>query len=83
VVDVPNGTYQVILTAGDAGPYGHDQEVFLEGVSVDTIATAAGEVLTRTYTVTVTDGQLTLRLDGRGGADPNMIINALQVIEIP
>ena len=71
------------MTVGAAGPHRHDQEVFLEGVSVDTIVTAAGEVLTRTYTVAVSDGQLTLRLDGRGGVDPNMIINALRVIEIP
>ncbi len=80
VVDVPDGTYDVTLTVGDAGPFAHDQQVFLEGTSVDTISTAAREVVTRDYTVTVTDGQLTLRLDGRGGVDPNMVISGLQVI---
>ena len=79
VVDVPNGTYQVTLTVGDTGPYRHDQQIILEGVPVDSIATAARQVVTRTYAVTVSDGQLTLRLDGRGGADPNMVISGLQV----
>ena len=79
VVDVPNGTYQVTLTVGDTGPYRHDQQIILEGVLVDSIATAARQVVTRTYAVTVSDGQLTLRLDGRGGTDPNMVISGLQV----
>jgi hypothetical protein len=82
VVDVPIGTYDVTLTVGDAGPYTHDQQVFLEGASVDTISTGAGQTLTRIYNnVAVSDGQLTLRLDGRGGVDPNMVINALKVTE--
>jgi fibronectin type 3 domain-containing protein len=82
VVDVPIGKYDVTLTVGDKGPYPHDQQVFLEGASVDTISTGAGQTLTRTYNnVAVSDGQLTLRLDGRGGVDPNMIINALEVTE--
>ncbi len=33
----------------------------------------------RTYRVTVADGQLTLLLDDLGGADPNVVINALEV----
>jgi fibronectin type 3 domain-containing protein len=82
VVDVSGGTYQVELTVGDTGPYPHDQQVFLEGASVDTISTGAGQTLTRIYNnVAVSDGQLTLRLDGRGGVDPNMVINALKVTE--
>jgi hypothetical protein len=31
LVDLPNATYQVTLTLGDEGPYGHDQTIFLEG----------------------------------------------------
>ena len=83
VIDVPVGTYEVTLTAGDGGPYPHDQEVFLEGVLVDAFMTPASDVVIRTYTVTVVDGQLTLLLDGSGGTDPNMVINALQVIAVP
>ena len=83
VVDVPDGTYQVTLTVGDEGPYRHDQELFLEGAWVESIVTAGNEVVTRTHTVTVNDGQLTVRLDGRGGVDPNMVISGLQVIDVP
>ena len=82
-IDVPNGTYGVMLTVGDEGPYAHDQVVDLEGASVDVIATAAREVLTRMYAVDVQDGQLNVRLDGRGGVDPNMVISGIKVVEIP
>ena len=81
VIDVPNGTYQLTLTAGEA--FQHDQQVFLEGLLVDTFTTPANDVVIRTYTVTVGDGQLTLLLDGRGGIDPNMVINALQLNPVP
>ncbi len=80
VVDVPNGTYQVILTVGDEGPYAHDQFVWLEGTFVESITTAGRQTVTRGYTTTVDDGQLTLRLDGRGGVDPNMVISGLEIV---
>lgn len=79
-VDVPNGTYDVTLTVGDSGPSSHDQTIFLEGVSVDSVTTAAGRFVTRTYTTTVLDGQLTLLLDGRGGVDRNMVISGLELV---
>ncbi len=49
---------------------------------METIATAGGEWVTRSYTVTVSDGQLTLLLDGRGGVDPNMVICGLQIVGV-
>lgn len=78
-VDLPDGTYSVQLMLGDAN-YNHDQVgVFLEGAQVDTVTTAAGEFKTGTYSVTVSDGQLTVTLTDLGGGDPNFTLNALVV----
>jgi hypothetical protein len=78
-VDLPGGTYVVSFTMGDAES-GHDlMGVFLEGVPIDTVTTAAGEFVTRAYKVAVRDGQLTLRLSDLGGQDPHVVLNALVV----
>jgi len=82
-VDVPNGTYDVTVTLGDAS-YPHEQMgVFLEGAHVDTVTTASGEFVRKTYQATVTDGQLTLGLDDLGGTSPVVVINALEVTPLP
>ena len=79
VVDVLAGRYQVTVTLGDASA-AHDQMgIYLEGEQVDTISTLAGQFTTRTYTVSVTDGQLTVGLRDLGGTDVNAVINALEV----
>jgi len=79
-VALPNGTYSVRLTVGDAAA-AHDQMgIFLEGVLRDELTTAANQFLVRTYTVTVGDGQLTVLLDDQGGADINVVVNALEVL---
>ena len=54
--------------------------VFLEGVQSDTVTTAAGQILTKTYTVAVADGQLNLRLIDLGGFDPNTVIEGLDIV---
>ncbi|MHC4717410.1 MAG: BACON domain-containing protein, partial [Planctomycetota bacterium] len=82
LADVSPGTYQVTLWLGDLGVYAHDlMGVFLEGVQVDTVSAAAGEVVSRSYTVTVVDGQLTLRLVDQGGTDPNIVIAGMAVAD--
>jgi hypothetical protein len=66
LVDAPNGTYTVSITLGDI----YDRpsmRVYLEGVLVDTVSTTAGNPVTKSYEVTVTDGQLTFTLEK---ADP-------------
>ncbi|HUT37541.1 MAG TPA: PKD domain-containing protein, partial [Planctomycetota bacterium] len=74
--------YDVTVTMGDAS-YGYDQMgVFLEGVQVDSLTTAKGEFVTRTYQVAVSDGQLTLGLDDLGGTSPYVVINALTVTQV-
>jgi fibronectin type 3 domain-containing protein len=82
LINVPNGTYDVTVTMGDAGG-AHDQMgVFLEGVQVGSVTTAVGQFITNTYRVTVADGQLTLLLDDLGGSDPHVMINALEVAAV-
>jgi hypothetical protein len=82
-VDVPNGSYSVTLTTGDMGAAQHDQMgIFLEGTQVDTVSTAAGQIVTRTYTVTVADGQLNLQMKDLGGSDPNITIEGLDVVPV-
>jgi len=79
VVTVPNGTYDVTVTCGDASA-AHDQMgIFLEDDLVDTVTTTAGEFPTKTFRVTVADAQLTLALDDLGGSDAHAVINALTV----
>jgi len=68
-VKVPNGTYDVTVTLGDAAG-AHDQMgVYLEGARADTASTGKNQFSAKTYRVTVADGQLTVRLDDLGGAD--------------
>jgi fibronectin type 3 domain-containing protein len=82
-VDVPNGRYRVTATVGDQTT-GHGQMgFFLEGEQAGSVSTQAGEFVSPSYEVSVTDGQLTLVLDDLGGSDPNVVINALIVLRMP
>jgi hypothetical protein len=56
--------------------------VFLEGVSVDSVTTATGTTVARTYRTSVSDAQLTLRLADLGGSDPWVMINGLDVVRV-
>ncbi len=78
-VSVGAGTYSVTITMGDAKAAHDNMGVWLEGVQVDTVSTAAGQFVRKTYSVTVSDGQLTLRLRDLGGSDPFAVINALEI----
>jgi fibronectin type 3 domain-containing protein len=80
VLDVPNGSYNLVVVVGDATT-AHDQMgFFAEGVLKANLSTAAGQFLEQSlYGVSVRDGQLTLRFDDLGGVDPNVVINGLDV----
>jgi fibronectin type 3 domain-containing protein len=83
-IDLPNGRYLVEMLLGDTGPYYHDNMgVFLEGAKVDTVSTASGQVLSRSYTVNVVDGQLTVRLKDLGGKDPNICVEGITITSLP
>jgi hypothetical protein len=71
----------VILTLGEATA-AHDQMgIFLEGVQVDTVNTAKNEFVTKTYPVSIHDGQLTLLLHDLGGSNAYVAINALEIVK--
>lgn len=84
--DVPNGTYEVELHFAELyrrSANARKFDVILEGqtvlVDLDVFASAGGafRALVRTFTVTVSDGQLNVDLS-RGSAD-NPMLNALKV----
>ena len=56
--------------------------VFLEGTRVDKVSTTAYQVVPRSYTLLVTDKQLTVRLQDLGGADRWAEIQALTVTRV-
>ncbi len=78
-VDMLDGVYDVIVTMGDATAAHDAMAVTLEGTQVDTVSSAAGEVMGRTYRVRVTGGQLNLALADQGGRDVNVVINGLEI----
>lgn len=78
-VDMLDGVYDVQITMGDATAAHDAMAVTLEGTLVDTISSAAGEVMGRTYRVRVTGGQLNLALADQGGHDLNVVINGLGI----
>jgi fibronectin type 3 domain-containing protein len=82
-VNLANGTYSVKLTLGDMGGFAHDNMgVFFENAQFDSVTTLAQQVLLKTYTVVVSDGQLNLKLQDLGGTDPNVVIEAMEILQL-
>ena len=78
VMAVPNGTYTVVVSVGDAGPYfdsSHQINVEGQAAIAGFVPTSANRFATATRTVQVTDGMLTI--DARGGT--NTKIDYLQI----
>jgi hypothetical protein len=80
LVDVPNGTYNVRVHMGDAW-YAHDvMNISAEGTQVVSgVTTAVNQFVTKDFTATVSDGQLTLLFSDGGGSDYNWVCNAIEV----
>ncbi len=80
VVDVPNGNYTVDLILGDTAGYAHDSMgVYLEGALAATVSTPGGMLTSRSFQVSVSDKQLTMRLRDLGGSDANVVVQAMRV----
>ena len=79
-LDLANGQYDITVTLGDLAEAHDEMGVILEGEQVDTVTTAAGQSAAHTYRVSVSDGQLNLRLFDLGGSDEWVMINGLDVI---
>ena len=80
LVDVPNGRYKVTLYFGDAS-YAHDNiDVFAEGdLIIDDLTISAAEYVTKSFIITVSDGQLTLTFHDDGGTDQNWVVCGVSV----
>ena len=82
-VDVPLGSYEVTVIMGDQA-YAYDEMgVFLEGGQVATVTSVAGESVSSTHTVEVSDGQLNVGFEDLGGAGPNVVVQGIVVKRVP
>ncbi len=62
--------------------WNHDQvAISLQGTQVDLFPTVtSGQLIIKTYPVTVTNGRLSLRIQDLGGADPFAVVIGMEVI---
>lgn len=78
-VDLPNGTYLVMVIMGDQH-FLHDSIfIYVEGTLKVTVSTKAGEFVQKVFVVSVADGTLDLMLQDDGGSDSNWVINAVLI----
>jgi hypothetical protein len=81
-VNVPNGTYLVNVSLGDASFARNNISVWGEGILQHSgLATAAGQFIHRSFSVLVDDEQLNVQIASTGG-DPYFTINALEVFDV-
>ena len=72
---VPNGTYEVTVSIGNARRYIYRQNVQAEGQTVFNMASVAkGNWIEETVTVEVTDGKLTLTFMGGRYVQANYVV---------
>jgi fibronectin type 3 domain-containing protein/uncharacterized protein YkwD len=81
-VDLANGTYNVTLQMGDTGYAHQGMGVSFQGTQVDNLSNAAGQVITKTYTVTVSNGQLNLGLQALGGTNTAAVIEGMEIVKV-
>ena len=82
LIDLPNGSYDVTLEQGDLQNRRDAMNVFLEGTLVATLGAEAGDFLSNTYRVDVTDGQLAVRIEDAGGLTPRAVLNGLEIAPV-
>jgi len=79
--EIANGTYEVAVNLFDANYLHDNMQVRAEGqvkLSNQTFGASAGND-TRTFNVTVTDGQLDLEFSDQGGNDRNWVLNRIVI----
>ncbi len=77
-VDVPNGNYNVTVTLGDRRNRHDNVRVSAEGNIINNnITTNAGQFVSETFNVTVTDGVLSLEFSDQGGRDDNWAVTSV------
>lgn len=78
-VDLPSGQYLVVAVIGDQD-YMHDNIfVYAEEILKANVSTHVAEFKIEVFKVTITDGCLNMGFQNGGGADPNWVINAIQI----
>ena len=82
-VALPDGSYFVNVTLGDANSAHDNMQVDAEGITeLADVDTAAGEFFHDGFVVNVSDGFLSLTISDNGG-DPNWVLNGLEVRPAP
>lgn len=79
-IDLPNGTYNVVVTQGDQ-TYMHDNMIVkANGVTrLADVDTAAGTFVTNTFSISITGGSLSLEFSDGGGTDPTWVVNGVAI----
>ncbi|MBI2827084.1 MAG: MFS transporter [Planctomycetia bacterium] len=78
-VELPPGDYELSLTIGDAIAARKGLGIAIQGLPVDTISTAKGEIVTRTYPATVSENRLTVLVEPARGAPADVVLNGLSI----
>ena len=82
-VDLPNGTYTVTPTLGDALAAHSDLAIWAQGTQVEAgLNTAAGQFISPTFNVQVSNGQLDLRVVA-AGAGNTFALDGLDIVPSP
>ena len=79
--ELPNGTYTVSIVVGDKSFVRDRLNVYANGVlvpSLTNLTTAAGQFVHKSFTATITNERLSLRLKDMGG-DPFWMLHALEI----
>ena len=80
LVDLGNGTYNVTVTLGDARASHDDLAVWANGqLLASNVTTLPGQFLTASYSVTVGNGQLAVRIVDNGGRTRTFALDALAI----
>ena len=79
LVDLPDGEYDVEVRMGDAVRGHSDMQLSLEGQVVDVVTTTTGMYHVETYRVSVTGGQLTVRIQQLSQV---VVINSLRISSV-
>jgi PKD repeat protein len=84
LVDLPNGTYDVTPTLGDASFVRDEVAISAQGQQLASGLTSnADQFISPTYKVQVADGQLDLRFVDTGGTTPEFAVNGLDIVTAP
>ena len=79
-----NGIYDVTLTLGDAAGTHDQMGVSVQGTEPESVTAAKNQFVTlRRHRVCVADNRLDILLDDLGGADANVVVNAIEVRRPP